>query len=290
MQDFGLHPVIGYALSLIAFAGFSFLLFYKIKFAEYIYIIIPVYLSFNLSETNRNDFLKSCFNSKDYKIIRVIENWIVALPFIVFLLYKHCLLTPAILIVLVSLSSLMNTKTRFSVVILTPFFKRPFEFTVGFRNTFYLFIVSCILTGIALFVDNFNLGIFALVLVYLTTWTYYLKPEKDYFVWIYSLSPLKFILQKMKTAWLYSSLLALPVILFLGTFYPENTGILLVGCLLGYAFLILMISAKYSAYPNEINLPQLVLIILCFCFPPLLIVAIPFLSAQSVTQLNRILK
>jgi hypothetical protein len=32
------------------------------------------------------------------------------------------------------------------------------------------------------------------------------------------------------------------------------------------------------------------LIVLCFCFPPLLIAVIPFLLSQSVKQLNRILK
>jgi hypothetical protein len=290
LKDFGLHPIIGYLLALIAFVGFSLFLFYKIEFAGYVYVFIAVYLSFNLSETKRNDFLKQCFSVKDYKITRMIENGIIALPFVIFLLYKQYFFTPLLLIVIISLSGLLNTKTRFSLVIPTPFFKRPFEFTVGFRNTFYLFIVSYFLTGIALFVDNFNLGIFALALVYLTTWSYYLKPEKDYYVWIYSFSPLQFLFQKMKIAWLYSSLLSLPIILFLGAFYPENAGILLVCFLLGYAFLILMISAKYSVYPEEINIPQAILIVLCFSCPPLLLAAIPFFITRSVSQLNYILK
>jgi prepilin signal peptidase PulO-like enzyme (type II secretory pathway) len=64
----------------------------------------------------------------------------------------------------------------------------------------------------------------------------------------------------------------------------------LVCILFGYVFLVLMISAKYSAYPDEINIPQAILIVLCFCFPPLLIAVIPFLLSQSIKQLNRILK
>jgi hypothetical protein len=289
-NDFGLYPVVGYVLLLIAFIGFSFFLFYQIKFAEYIYVCIPVYLSFQLSEIRRNDFLKRCFGEKKYQIIRIIENWIVSFPFVVFLLYKHCFLISAIGLVIVSLSSLLNTKTGFSFAIPTPFYKQPFEFTTGFRRTFYLFIVCYLLTSIAIVVDNFNLGIFALMLIYLTTWSYYLKPENTYYVWVYSLSPLQFMIQKMKTALLYSSMLALPVILFLGALYVENAGVLLICFLLGYAFLVLMISAKYAAYPDEINIPQAVLILICFCFPPLLIAVIPFLFSQSIKQLNCILK
>jgi hypothetical protein len=197
---------------------------------------------------------------------------------------------PVILFIIVALSSLASMKTSFTWVIPTPFFKRPFEFTVGFRNTFYLFISSYCLTGIAVAVDNFNLGVFAFVLLFITMWTYYLKPENPVYVWIHSLSSGRVLIHKMKIALQYSFLSSLPILFLLSCFYWENAGIFLLLFLLGYLFLTLMILAKYAAYPDEINLLQVVLIVLCISFPPLLIVVIPYFFNLSVTQLNHILK
>jgi hypothetical protein len=290
LKDWGLHPAVGYLLSLLVFTGFSVFLFYKSELAAYIYVLFPIFFSFRLSEAKRNDFLKTCFSDTDYKAIRVVENLMIAFPFVVFLLYKQCFLMPAALIGIIVLSALGNLKTDFTWVIPTPFSKRPFEFTVGFRNTFYLFIASYCLMGIAVAVDNFNLGVFALIVIMATAWTYYVKPENDYYVWIYAMSPVRFLIDKMKTALLYSFLLSLPVLLLSGFFYRENAGILLLFFTGGYLFLMLMIVAKYAAYPEEINLPQAVLIILCFSFPPFLILVIPYLFYQSTRQLSLVLK
>jgi hypothetical protein len=290
LRDFGLHPAVGYVLSLAVFAGCSVFLFFKTGYAEYIYPAIPVFLSFNLSETQRNDFLKRCFNDRKYKMVRILENWMVSVPFIAFLLYKQCFLSTFILFGIVTLCSLINTRASYSFVLPTPFSKRPFEFTVGFRNTFYLFIASYCLTGIAIAVDNFNLGVFALILIYLTAGTFYVKPENEYYVWSYSLSPVRFLVHKMKTGFVYSGLLSLPVLLFLGIFYPQNAGIILLFALSGSLFVLLMLSAKYAAYPNEINVLQAILIITGISFPPLFIIIIPYFSYQSTRKLSKFLK
>jgi len=290
LKDFGLNPFFGYILLLVCFSVFSYLLFDRLKFAEYVYPLIPVYLMFNLSETKRNDFLKRCFNSLSYKIIRIIENIIVSLPFVAFLLYKNCVLMSIILLIISVLSSLTNSTTGNGFVIATPFSKKPFEFTTGFRNTFYIFIFAYFLTGIAIFVDNFNLGIFSMILVYIIMLGYYTKPEIDYYVWIYNMSPKKFLMLKIQTALIYSSILSLPVILLLSIFYMENIGILLLCFLLGIAILVMMISAKYSAYPEEINIPELTLIGISLFFPPFLIAVIPYFLHKSIKQLNNILK
>jgi hypothetical protein len=290
LRDFGLNPVIGYVLSLALFAGFSVFLFSKTGYAVYIYLSIPVFLSFNLSEVPRNDFLRRCFSDKKYKMVRILENGLVAVPFIAFLLYKQCFLATSCLVGIITLCSLVNTRAGYSFVLPTPFSRRPFEFTVGFRNTFYLFLASYCLTAIAISVDNFNLGVFALLLIYLTAGTYYTKLENEYYVWSYSLSPVRFLVHKMKTGLVYSSMLSLPVLLFLGIFYPQNTGILLLFALSGYLFILLMLSAKYAAYPNEINVLQIILIIISLSFPPLFILIIPYFSYQSINKLNKFLK
>jgi hypothetical protein len=119
---------------------------------------------------------------------------------------------------------------------------------------------------------------------------FYTKPEIDYYVWIHSLSPEKFLILKMKTALIYSSVLSLPVIFLLSVFYVENIAILFIFFLLGSAFLVMMISAKYSAYPDEINIPQGMLILFCLLFPPFLIAVIPYFFQKSTEQLKNVLK
>jgi hypothetical protein len=290
LTDSGIKPVIAYPLALIVFTGLSFLLFYQTTFAEYIYILFPLYFSLNLSESKRKDFLKICFGDRPYKIIRIIENLAIAFPFIVFLLYKHCFAMPLILTLFSISTCLITTKTSFSWVIPTPFAKNPFEFTVGFRNTFYLFMIAYCLTAIAIVVDNFNLGAFALILVLLVTWSYYIKPENGYYVWLFSLLPKAFLFYKIKIAFYYSFLLCVPVLLSLSIFYWENTGVLLLCFGLGYTFLVLLILAKYAAFPEEISIKEAILVVLCLSFPPLLMAVIPYFLPQSVKSLNKILK
>lgn len=290
MKSYGLHPLIAYPLLIIVFVVFSLLLFYpQIVYLQYFYLFIPFYFSLNLSETDRNDFLKICFNDKAYRIVRIVENLIIALPFIAFLLYKRCFLLALLLTVLMFISATVNRRSRFSFVIPTPFAKNPFEFTVGFRNAFYLFAFAYGLTAIAVVVDNFNLGVFALTLTLLTPCSFYLKPENSYYVWQFNLSPAQFLYHKMKTALVYSLMLCFPVILVLILFYTGYAGILLLCFLLGYAFITLFILIKYASFPDEPGILEGILLLFCFLIPPLLLIIIPYYFNRSVKQLQTLL-
>jgi hypothetical protein len=171
----------------------------------------------------------------------------------------------------------------------TPFYKKPFEFATGFRNTYLLVIAAYALTCIAVSVGNFNLGIFALLLVFAITLMYYAQPEHPYNVWIYSLSARAFLMAKIKTATLYAGFLVLPLILALGIFFPQYMLITLAFTLLGFAYLSCMIVSKYAAYPDELNIMQGILLALCIWLPPLLILMIPYLFRKSQHRLNALL-
>ena len=290
IADFGLHPVMGYMLLLLVFVVSSLLLFYKTTFAPYVYVIIALFFTTKLSEIRRNEFLKICFNNGSYRQLRIIENLVVITPFVIFLIYKSQIYPTLMLVGMAILLALLNFKTTYHITLPTPFFKKPFEFTVGFRNTFYLLIIAYFLTVMAIISDNFNLGILALILVFLCILTYYMKPENEYYVWSYRLTPSRFLTTKVQTALLYSSFLIAPIIISLSIFYVQFIGILLIFMLLGYLFLIATISAKYAAYPGELDLARAILLGICFAFPPLLIVIIPFFAHQAVTKLNEILK
>ncbi|MFT3909082.1 MAG: hypothetical protein QM737_06610 [Ferruginibacter sp.] len=289
-KDAGFEPLLAYLVLTISFVGFSIYLFRKTAFAEYIYVFAILALIGKLSETRRTEFLKICFTDIKLKKIRITENLICSFPFLIFLLYKQLFLSSLLLLIMTTILALVNFRTTLSLTLWTPFSKRPFEFTAGFRNTFYLFFTAYTLAIIAIAVSNFNLGIFAMLLVFATTLSYYSKPENEYFVWIYNLDAKDFLLSKIKTALLFSSILALPIACALTIFFHHNIGIISIFFLLGWAFLVFAIVSKYSAYPGEMNIAQAILLALCIGFPPLLIILTPYLFKKSENRLNSLLK
>jgi hypothetical protein len=289
LTDAGILPILAYILLPVVFVGFSAYLFYKTEYAEPVYLLLALSVVGKHSDIRRNDFLRMCFGDTKQKQIRIAENLILALPFLGFLAWQQLFYSVLILIVLTMVLALVNFRTTLSFTIPTPFYKRPFEFAVGFRNTFYLFFAAYALTGIAVFVGNFNLGVFTMLLVFAVTLSFYVKPENDYYVWTYNNSPKWFLFDKIKTALLYSAFLALPIAMILGIFFSQNIPILLLFLLIGWSFLICMIVSKYAAYPDELNILQSVLLAMCIVFPPLLLVLIPYLFRKSEIRLSRLL-
>ena len=288
-RDAGIRPWLAYNMLTILFAGFSIYLFYKTAYASYVYVAFALVLTGKLSGIGRNDFLKLCFGDSKLKQLRMAENLIVILPFLVFLLYSKAYIMALMLFIMGILMALVNFRTTLNIMIPTPFYRRPFEFPTGFRNTFYLILAAYALIIPAVVVGNFNLGIFALLLVFGVTLTYYMKPEHPYYVWIFGMNARRFLMEKLKTAMAYAGLLVLPVVLVLGVFFPHYITILLAFCLLGFAYLACMIVSKYAAFPDELNIAQGVLLALCIWLPPLLLIMIPFLFRKSQHRLSNLL-
>lgn len=288
LSDFGLNPLLGYSLVLTGFIGLSFYTFSKTEFAAYIYVLAALNFVHMLSEKRRNDFLKSCFQDKAYILVRLIENYSVILPFVVFLLFKLLWMPALISLAIASMLAFMNSDRGFNFTLPTPFYKKPFEFTVGFRSTFLLIAVAYFLTVMAVVAGNFNLGLFSLILLFFISLTFYANPENEYFVWSYKITPNQFLAEKIKTAVFYSTLLSIPVLATLCLFFFSDAGIILAFQLLGYVAIITLILAKYSAYPDPMNLPQVIIFVLTLQLPPILVVVIPFFYLQSVKRLNEI--
>lgn len=289
-KDSGFNPLLAYFVLATLFVGLSIYLFQKTEFAKYIYLLFALTLIGKLSETRRTEFLKICYDNIQLKKIRITENLICSIPFFTFLLYKQLFVYTGLLLTLTTILALVNFQTTFKFTIWTPFSKRPFEFTTGFRNTFYVFFTAYALTIIAVLINNFNLGVFAMLLVFATTLSYYSMPENEYYVWIHNLKPKAFLFSKIKTALLFSSSIALPIAIILAIFNPQYIGLLSLFFLIGWAFLISVIVSKYAAYPDEMNITQGIFLALCIWFPPILIVLIPYLFKQSENRLVGLLK
>ena len=194
LTDFGVNPLVGFMVILLGFYALSFYLFSKTEYAGYIYVLLAIIIIFKNSDTNRNEFLRFIFFKKYYLCIRMTENVITAIPFLIFLLYKKEAYPFLLLLLLAVLATLVNTHKKGSITIPTPFNKKPFEFIVGFRTLVAAFFIAYFLTCIAVRYQNFNLGLFSLAFIFLVCLSFYNEPEDTFYVWVYTLTTHQFLL------------------------------------------------------------------------------------------------
>jgi len=271
---------------LFLFFILSSLLFKWIEHAVYIYIIISLFLSSSLNKVNRNDFLKMSFGKRNSIKIRMIENMMISIPFIIFLCFKMELIPIIILLIFSMIIATTNRKTSYNIVIPTPFYSRPFEFTIGFRNSYYLIIFAYLLAFIGIKVNNFGLCIFSIITIFLIMMSYFLHRENEYFVWTYNLQPLKFLLFKIKTTVINATFLLLPIIIFITAFFFTKIIVLSLLVFLGYFYLIMVLLSKYTLYPNDLDMKNTFIIIFSFYVPLMLIVVIPLFFRQALVNLR----
>ena len=289
LVELGIEPFLAYIISPILFYFATVSLFKEVDFAEYIYFFTAVFLILKLSETNRNRFLKQCFSKLEYFQLRIVENSMILLPFLVFLLFYDQFLIALLLLLFTIFVPILHFEIKSNFTIKTPFYKFPFEFTVGFRNTFYVFLGTYFLTYKAIISNNLNLGIFALLLSLVVCLSFYLKSEDKFFVWIFALTPKEFITYKLRIMLLYTTLICLPITISLSGFFQDKALIIIGIQCLGYFYLYTGMLAKYFSFPDEISIKQAIVFAFLVWLPPLLIIILPYLYLQSIKKLNKIL-
>lgn len=289
-KDLGFEPWFAYVLLLTTLATIIYLSFERFSFAPFVMVGLCNFLQMKLGEQKRNDFLKTCYSTSKFRRIRLIENALLALPFLVELIIYQKWLVLVLLLVGTMLLALINVKITHQKTLPTPFSKQPFEFSVGFRSALLLLIACYILMGIALFVDNFNLGMFSILALFLVCMGFYTQPEDEFYVWIHHHSTSMFLFSKVKTALMNVSLLSSPLVLILLGFYPMNGGYLGLFVLIALVFVTAVVLAKYAAYPNEIQLIQAFFLGISLLAPFLLLFFIPLFYNKASNRLKSYLK
>jgi hypothetical protein len=289
MKEARMNPAVCYFLMLVLFILFGEYIFQKTAFAKYLVIFTCMSLQIQLSEKNRTEFLLSTFGDKTKNKLRIIENLIICIPFCIILIYKNQFLEASILLLVSIVFAFLKLQDVLNITLSTPFSKNLFEFSVGFRKTFFIFPIAYTLTIIAIKVDNLNLGIFSFLLIFLTTMGFYSKPENEYYVWIYKSNAMQFLKNKLLSASKNVTLLVSPIIITLLLYFTSEFQLVLIFFIAGMLFQWTIILAKYSVYPQEMNLIEGIIIALSFYFPPLLLAIIPFFYKKSIKKLKVIL-
>lgn len=282
----GIHPFLGITFGCAVFLFLGELLFTKSELAPYIILLTAWGIIAKTNHQAKKEFLEITFGLRTSKVIRLGENSILAFPFFILLLYHQKWMETGLLILFVIVLSVMSVIKVFSITIPTPFSRQPFEFTLGFRETYLLLLIIYAVECISIWVKNYNLSVGSLLLVFIVTLTYYLKPEAPFYIWIFHFKPHRFLWEKAKTAFIQSTILILPILLSVSFFYPDQIRSTLLITFTGYAFLMTIILAKYAAYPHEINLPDGIPIAISVYFPPLLLAVIPYFYFRSIRKLK----
>ncbi|MBD79967.1 MAG: hypothetical protein CL840_13725 [Crocinitomicaceae bacterium] len=289
LKEEKLNPVYTIIAVAVFFLGLSQALFEYVSQAPLIYSVLALSSLSGLGTTDRNEFLKNTFTNPEFRIIRIIENGILVLPFAGFLLYN---LEYVYVLGVVVASVVMSMSDRtYSVVwaIPTPFYKKPFEFIVGFRKSILALLLGLGLAILSIVVDNFNIGIFGILVTYFICLNFYSYSEPEFFVWIHAEKPASFIWGKIKTGLVHGFYIGLPLTALLAFFYFDKVYFILMFQFLGMIYIAVSTIAKYAYYPSEINTTQMVMLIISMLFPPLLIVLIPYLFSKSKHNLSHLL-
>lgn len=286
LSSIGINPVIAYPLGILAFIKLSNYLFERLDFASYLLLLSCFSLELKLSEKNRSEFLKLSFGDKQKTKIRLLENLLLSLPFVGMLLYQNHLLEAVLLIGISSVLALLSFGQGFNYTIPSPFYKQPFEFSIGFRKTLVIFLLAYGIGALSISALNLNLGIFSMFIVFLICLSFYSTPEPDYYVWIHHHSPREFLGMKIRIALRNSAFMAAPILIGLFIAFPADYEFTALMFSAGLGFVVATLLAKYSTYPEKMNIPEGVIFALCLYFPPLLIVVLPYLYYKAVQKLK----
>ena len=284
-----INPIVGIIFSIFAFIGISVILYSKTEYANYIYLAISLLLTQRLSEVNRTTFLKICFIKKDFTKLRLIENITSSIPFFIFFIFKSQLVFAITLLILSSLLSFISLENKSNFTLPTPFKKTPFEFTMGFRKSILVLLFAYLLGIISIRLNNFNLGAFSVAVTLLIYISFYSIVENEFYVWVYSSKPKEFVLLKIKSIVLNSILLSIPLIILLALFFPSKILALCVILALGILINIILVLAKYSVYPQRLNIQLSLLIAMSFLLFPTLLITITYLYKKTINNLKVIL-
>lgn len=289
LKENGVNPYLGLIIGAILFCILSKFLFDKTEYAKWIYLLVAISVMLKCSEQRRNNTLRCIFKYKDYVLIRIVENCIVFLPFIAYLLYEKELSIALILLPIIPIMAFLRIRQYINKTIPTPFRRYPFEFIVGFRKTFLFVLLAYFIVFKGIQVENYNLGLFGLVLNFIISMFYFQKPEPEYFVWIHSYKTKDFIRLKIVNSMRCVTILSFLALTAILIAFPSAWLTTLLVYMGGNVILSSMIVAKYSAFPHEMSIPQGIFYGLSLLFPPMLLITIWVFYSQSKKRLEPLL-
>jgi hypothetical protein len=276
-------------ITLILVSLLSSLIIQRFEYGSEIVAIIPLGLVTMLNSKKHLYFLNLHFQKMEILKIRWIENLIICVPFGI-ILSAH--LEFYFALILIAGGSLLAITPPFpgeSKVIPTPFYKKPFEFIIGFRKNWAVLIGLYTVATIGLMVDNYNLALVTLFLCLLSFMRYFSEEEPQEWIWVYNKSASAFLKTKIIQSLLQSLILASPILLSLLILHPPNWPITLAALAFGLLIVILSLLVKYAFYPDVNSIVGGIYIAMSLLVPPIVLISIPYFYGIAKKNQNELL-
>lgn len=292
-KDWQLAPWVVYSLGPVLLFLLGHLLFNRSEWASGLVVFMGLSVAQQLSGQKRNDFLKTLYRGVAYRNIRLAENGIVLMPFIVLLLLEAVLRgsvvcgAGALVLCLVGMSMVWWIRRPAPGRSLpTPFSAEPFEYAIGFRRFWWVFLLLFLLLIQGLRVGNYELSAFVLWFTALMGSNLVNEAEPVFFVWIHSLSPKAFLRRKLLLGMKHQAYLMLPVIVGVLAFFSDRWLPTVIIFMLGLAYIVLGMLAKYAIFPKPILVGQAMIIAAGMLLPPLMLIIIPLYYQRSIVRMK----
>lgn len=288
LQDFGINPLLGFILIGLVFIGFTYLIFSRVptNYTLPIYLVLTFSLLLKLSNSKGKEFVKMSFTKPEYRKLRVLENSLTSIPFIIGLLVFNEWLGILILSGISILLSFFEATNSVSISFKTPFSNQPFEFSRGFRKNFWVYFLSYGLSIISVSVGNDNLGLFSVLLLGLTCSHFYSFAEPDFFVWVHRFGAKNMLQRKIKISLIQLFFSVLPILVMQLIVFPTIAMYIGLAFLVTCFFMVSNLLLKYAHYPRNIELIQIVMWPVFLIIPPIMLLVIPFYYGKARDQLN----
>ena len=263
---------------------------------SFLYMLPAIFLLYQITDQHRLQFLRKQFDKPRFIAVRLLENMIVASPFLILYVFNQDFLECLILLLAIIVLVFFEKKLFRLFTLPHPFAKYDYEWISAFRNYFLLplpFLFSYIM---GMIVQNYMLSLicacFLMLILVLPSLGII---EKPVLIWQYNLLAASFLKFKIRRIMLYSIGFVILFIPIIAT-NPEKWAFIsfvYVWCLLT---LIASFLTKYSRYPSsasQINQSIVIAVFLAVLIQPYLAFIAPFIiymqSTNSLSSLKPIL-
>ena len=113
--EFGINPILVYLVSVFLFYQLSIKLFNDVEYAPVIYTFLSLSFIVKIAQESKINFLKSVFTKADFIKVRLLENFLIAIPFLFFLIYYKELIF-SFLLFFISLLEYFNIYSLYMLV------------------------------------------------------------------------------------------------------------------------------------------------------------------------------
>ncbi len=248
-----IHPLIGIPLTALAFSIFSYVLSTRTAYAPWVLAGLGILGISQLQSTSANSFLREK-TGKAFVQLKLAENYLISLPFIIAILFLKAWAPAVVLCVLVAPYSLVNIRiSRPQVALRSPFLRHGFEFNYGFRVFSGFYIVYMLLLVVGVISGNYYVLLLPFFALLYFTCSFFGFVEDPFYIWLYRSSPMQFLLSKAKTISVNYAITFVPFLLVGLIAYPVHYTIILLSVAIGLLAVWGSMLLKYHFYPSALS-------------------------------------